>query len=51
MGGLVSIFLGLSFPKVFSRLAVMSPSIWWDDAVLFKFIDGLKRALANPKAP
>jgi predicted alpha/beta superfamily hydrolase len=45
MGGLVSIFLGLSFPKVFSRLAVMSPSIWWDDAVLFKFIDGLKRAL------
>lgn len=45
MGGLVSICLGLTFPKVFSRLAVMSPSIWWDDAILFKYIDGLKRAL------
>ena len=45
MGGLVSICIGLMLPKVFTRLAVMSPSIWWDDAILFKYIDGLKRAL------
>lgn len=30
LGGLVSLYLALKRPDVFSRLAVMSPSIWWD---------------------
>ena len=30
LGGLVSLYLGLKYPDVFSRLAVMSPSVWWD---------------------
>ena len=29
LGGLVSLYLGLKRPDVFSRLAVMSPSAWW----------------------
>jgi len=29
LGGLVSLYLGLKHPDVFSRLAVMSPSAWW----------------------
>ena len=29
LGGLVSLYLGLKRPEVFSRLAVMSPSVWW----------------------
>ena len=29
LGGLVSLHLGLKRPDVFSRLAVMSPSVWW----------------------
>jgi predicted alpha/beta superfamily hydrolase len=29
LGGLVSLYLGLKHPDVFSRLAVMSPSVWW----------------------
>ena len=29
LGGLVSMYLGLEHPDVFSRLAVMSPSAWW----------------------
>ena len=29
LGGLVSMYLGLKRPDVFSRLAVMSPSAWW----------------------
>ncbi len=29
LGGLVSLYLGLKRPDVFSRLAVMSPSVWW----------------------
>jgi predicted alpha/beta superfamily hydrolase len=26
----VSLYLGLKYPEVFSRLAVMSPAVWWD---------------------
>ena len=29
LGGLVTMYLGISHPAVFSRLAVMSPSAWW----------------------
>jgi len=29
LGGLVSLHLGLKRPDVFSRVAVMSPSVWW----------------------
>jgi predicted alpha/beta superfamily hydrolase len=28
--------LGLWFSNVFSRLAVMSPSVWWDDEVIVR---------------
>ena len=30
LGGLVSLFLGFEYPDIFGRLAVMSPSLWWD---------------------
>jgi len=30
LGGLISLYLGLEHPDVFSRIAVMSPSVWWD---------------------
>lgn len=29
LGGLVSLYLGFSRPDVFSRLAVLSPAVWW----------------------
>jgi len=29
LGGLVSLHLGFKRPNVFSRLAIMSPSVWW----------------------
>jgi predicted alpha/beta superfamily hydrolase len=29
LGGLVSLYLGLKRPDVFSRLAVISPAVWW----------------------
>src|SRR4051794_37428938 len=29
LGGLVSLYLGLKRPDIFSRLAVMSPAVWW----------------------
>ena len=39
LGGLATLSLGLWFPQVFNRLAVMSPSIWWDDCVIYRLLD------------
>ncbi|MGI8958051.1 MAG: alpha/beta hydrolase [Chthoniobacterales bacterium] len=39
LGGLATLALGLWFPQTFSRLAVMSPSIWWDDCVIYRILD------------
>ncbi len=30
LGGLVSLYLGLKYSEVFGRLAVLSPSVWWN---------------------
>ena len=38
LGGLVSLYLGLRYPEIFGRLAVMSPSIWWDRRSILKFL-------------
>jgi len=31
LGGLLTLHLGLTHPAVFGKLAVLSPSVWWDD--------------------
>jgi predicted alpha/beta superfamily hydrolase len=36
LGGLVTLYLGLRYPDVFSRLALMSPSVWWRNRALLK---------------
>lgn len=41
LGGLATITLGLWFPNVFRRLAVLSPSVWWDDCVIYKLVEKL----------
>ncbi len=38
LGGLVTLFLGLTHPTVFGRLAVVSPSVWWDRRVILKHV-------------
>jgi predicted alpha/beta superfamily hydrolase len=48
LGGLATMVLGLWFPHVFRRLAVMSPSIWWDDCVLLLMIQQLDEAAKLP---
>lgn len=37
LGGLLSLYLGLSLPRVFGRLAVLSPSIWWNGGYMLRF--------------
>lgn len=36
LGGLLVMTLGLWYPNVFTRLAVLSPSVWWDDELIVK---------------
>jgi enterochelin esterase-like enzyme len=30
LGGLLTLYLGLKFPQVFGKLAVLSPALWWN---------------------
>lgn len=41
LGGLVTLYLGLKYPNIFSRLMVMSPSVWWDHAMILEFVNRL----------
>jgi predicted alpha/beta superfamily hydrolase len=41
LGGLVTLYLGLQHPSVFSRLAVMSPSVWWRNRTILKTVAAL----------
>lgn len=37
LGGLLTLYAGLRFPRVFGRLGVMSPSVWWDSRVILRY--------------
>ena len=45
LGGLLTMHLGLRFPTVFSRIAVLSPSVWWDDRAIVREVDALPNKL------
>ncbi len=42
LGGLVSLHLGLKYPTVFGKLAILSPSVWWDNRMIVRNVKGLK---------
>ncbi len=42
LGGLLTLYLGLKYPNVFSRLMAMSPSVWWDHWWILKFVQQLR---------
>ena len=39
LGGLVTLFLGLRHPQHFSRLAVLSPSVWWNHKSILGYLN------------
>jgi predicted alpha/beta superfamily hydrolase len=43
LGGLVTLYLGLQYPEVFSRLAVMSPSVWWRSRTILRTVGALEK--------
>lgn len=42
LGGLVSLYLGLNYPDVFGKLAVMTPSVSWDNKLIVRQVRGVK---------
>jgi predicted alpha/beta superfamily hydrolase len=41
LGGLASLYLGLRYPQVFGKLAVISPSVWWGGRAILKSVAAL----------
>ena len=44
LGALVSLMAGLSYPRVFGKLALLSPSVWWDEQSILPLVEGWGRA-------
>lgn len=45
LGGLLTMHLGVRHPTAFGKLAVLSPSIWWDDRVIVREVEQLPTKL------
>lgn len=43
LGGLVSLYLALKYPQTFGRVAVVSPSVWWDNRMILREVGALKK--------
>ncbi len=42
LGGLLTMHLALRFPTAFGKIAVLSPSVWWDDRVIVREVEALE---------
>jgi predicted alpha/beta superfamily hydrolase len=42
LGGLITLALGLEYPDIFGKLAVMSPSVWWDNRSLLSLVNAIR---------
>ena len=40
LGGLVTMYIGLQYPHIFSKLAISSPAAYWDDEMIVQYIKG-----------
>ncbi|MEP6618319.1 MAG: alpha/beta hydrolase-fold protein [bacterium] len=45
LGGLLTLYLGLEYPDTFTRLAALSPSVWWDECVILRRVGALEGQL------
>jgi len=41
LGGLVSLYLGLKHAGIFGRIAALSPSVWWNQLVIPRFVQSM----------
>jgi predicted alpha/beta superfamily hydrolase len=47
LGGLVSLYLGMRYAETFGRLAVLSPSIWWNHKSIVRILENTAPHLAH----
>lgn len=45
LGGLVSLWMGLRYPQIFGKLAVLSPSVWWNHRFIVGYVSEAAGAL------
>lgn len=45
LGGLVTLYLGVTYPETFGKLAVISPAVWWDRKVIVRMVNKLSKPL------
>jgi predicted alpha/beta superfamily hydrolase len=48
LGGLISLFLGLEYPRIFGRLALLSPSVWWDRRSILNLVATRRLEFGQP---
>jgi len=39
LGGLVTLYLGLRYPQIFGKLAILSPSVWWNHKSILGYLN------------
>lgn len=44
-GGIMTLCVGQQFPKTFGKLAIISPSVWWDNRYVLKTVADLPKKL------
>jgi predicted alpha/beta superfamily hydrolase len=42
LGGLVSLYLGLKHRTIFGKIAALSPSVWWNQLVIHRFVESMR---------
>ena len=47
LGGLAALYLGLKYPDVFDKLAVLSPSVWWNHRAILSLVGEASQHLAS----
>lgn len=47
LGGLVTLYLGLKYPRIFGKLAVLSPSVWWNHKAIVGYVSETAPRLAH----
>lgn len=49
LGGLITLALGLKYPEIFGRLAVMSPSVWWNQRSILNLVSEFRASESRPR--
>jgi predicted alpha/beta superfamily hydrolase len=49
LGGLASLILSFWFSNTFTRIAALSPSVWWDDSVIHRIVEEIDETPRSSK--